>query len=180
MGHEVSCKSLVCFLQNGLWFSDVCSSWILLKIAFGMFDYGKWNASLPEALKLKKEAKTGFVYIVILIMRNWRQCIGNAMDWHLFIFSSFSMRVFIRITCFLWWNIYFFYAPFTTKFLFQEKLWPLNISLVMSNLIKCEPSMIWNSRFDCLFLGKNWNSTSLKTFLPPKSFFSHYSRKEAI
>ena len=87
---------------------------------------------------------------------------------------------FFGITCFLWWNIYFFYAPFTTKFLFQEKLWPLNISLVMSNLIKCEPSMIWNSRFDCLFLGKNWNSTSLKTFLPPKSFFSHYSRKEAI
>ena len=71
----------------------------------------------------------------------------KAMHWHLFIFSSFSMRVFIEITCFLWWSIYFFYACFTTKFLFQEKLWPLNISLVMSNLVKCEPSMIWNSKF---------------------------------
>ena len=95
------------FFKNGLWFSHVCSCWILLKITFGMFDYGKWNASLPEALKLKKEAKTGFVYIVILIMRNWRQCIGIAMYWYLFIFSSFSMRVFIRITCFFWWNISF-------------------------------------------------------------------------
>ena len=95
----------------------------------------------------------------------------KAMHWHLFIFSSFSMRVFIGITCFLWWNIYFFYAPFTTKFLFQEKLWPLNISLVMSNLIKCEPSMIWNSKFESLFLGKNWNSASLKTLFCPKKVF---------
>ena len=104
-------------------------------------------------------------------MRNWRQCVGNAMHWHLFIFSSFSMRVFIGITCFLWWNIYFFYAPFATKFLFHKKLLPLNISLVMSNLIKCGPSMTWNSKSECLFLGKNWNSASLKIlFCPTKSF----------
>ena len=95
-----------------------------------------------RSFEVEKKAKTGFVYIVVLIMRNWRQCIGSAMRWHLFIFSSFSMRVFIRIACFLWWNIYFLYTPFTVKFLFQEKLWPLNISFVMSNLIKCEPTMI--------------------------------------
>ena len=73
--------------------------------------------------------------------------------------------------CFVWWNIYFFYPPFTTKFLFQEKLWSLNISLVMSNFIKCEPSMIWNSKFECLFWGKNWNSASLKTLFCPKKVF---------
>ena len=63
------------------------------------------------------------------------------------------------------------FAPFTTKFLFQEKLWPLNISLVMSNLIKCGPSMIWNSKFECLFFGENWKSLSLKTLFCPKKVF---------
>ena len=93
------------------------------------------------------------------------QCIGISLYFQAFLW------VFIGITCFLWWNIYFFYAPFTTKFLFQEKLWPLNISLVMSNLIKCEPSMIWNFKFDILFLGKNWNSASLKTLFCPQKVF---------
>ena len=97
--------------------------------------------------------------------------IENARLWHLFIFSSFSTRVFIGITCFFWWNIYFFYAPFTVTFLFQEKLWPLNISLVMSNVLRREPSMIWNSKFGCLFFGKNWNSASLKTLFCPKKVF---------
>ena len=51
---------------------------------------------------------------------------------------------------------------------------------VMSNLIKCEPSMIRNSNIECLFLEKNWNSASLKTLLPTEKFFSHCSRKEVI
>ena len=127
----LSCLFLLNFVENCFW-----QVWL-----------GQIKRIFTRSFEVEKKAKTGFVYIVILIMRNWRQCIGSAMRWHLFIFSSFSMRVFIGITCFLWWSIYFFYACFTTKFLFQEKLWPLNISLVMSNLVKCEPSMIWNSKF---------------------------------
>ena len=45
------------------------------------------------------------------------------------------------------------------------------MSLVMSNLIKWEPGMIRNSKFERMFLTKNWNNTSMNALFCPKKGF---------